>query len=55
VEFSRWHRRKSYTGSEVASGLSRAIGLVILAFLSLQGARAQNTQANSTGSCHIGT
>lgn len=55
MEFSRWQRRKSYTGSEVASSLSRAIGLVILAFLSLQGARAQNTQANSTGSCHIGT
>jgi uncharacterized protein len=35
--------------------MSRAIGSVVLLFLSLQGAKAQNTQANSTGNCYVGT
>jgi uncharacterized protein len=34
---------------------ARTIGLVILVLLSLQGAKAQKTQTNSTGNCHVGT
>ncbi|MGC1907963.1 MAG: alpha/beta fold hydrolase [Candidatus Acidiferrum sp.] len=34
---------------------ARPIGLVILVLLSLQGAKAQQTQPNSTSNCHVGT
>jgi uncharacterized protein len=37
------------------SGIGRAIGSVILVLLSLQGAKAEKTEANSTGNCHVGT
>jgi uncharacterized protein len=55
AQFSRWHTRKCYAGSEVASIIRRAIGSVILVFLSLPGAKAQNTKPDSSVNCHVGT
>jgi uncharacterized protein len=55
AEFSRRHTRKAYAGAGVASSMSRVLGSVILAALLLRGAKGQNTGANSTGNCHVGT
>jgi dienelactone hydrolase len=51
-----WHTRKViYAGPVLVAGISCRIGLMIALLMSLQGATAQKTQANSTGNCHVGT
>jgi uncharacterized protein len=55
AQFSSWYTGICYSGLEVASSLRRALGSVILLFLSLAWANAQSTRANFTGNCHVGT
>ena len=53
---STWNKRTLvYGGLVVPPGIAQAIGSAMLVLLSLQGAKAQKIQANSTGDCHVGT
>ena len=52
---SRNTRKDVYAGPVLVAGISGRIGLMIALLMSLQQAKAQKTQANSTGNCHVGT
>jgi uncharacterized protein len=53
---SSWNTRKVvYAGPVLVAGISCRIGLMLALLMPLQEAKAQKTQANSTGNCHVGT
>ena len=53
---SNWNIRKVvYAGPVLVAGLACRIGLMIALLMPSPEAKAQETQANSTGNCHVGT
>jgi uncharacterized protein len=53
---SSWNIGKViHARSELMSSIARILSLMILLLLLLLGAKAQNTQANSSVNCHVGT